>query len=79
VGRKGPRHFHRIGALCRQTGERRHWRPGRILRIEARRGYGLYSDYFVVAVGDPAGYGSWIEHENLRPLSPLELLATAAE
>ncbi len=31
--------------------------------------------YFVVALGDAPGHGSWVNHDALIPLTPLEQLA----
>ena len=75
--------YHRTDSLVKQVDGHQNWVAGTTLRIvkRKRRGnkwYGSWS-YFVVAVGDPVGYGCWLRHDQIQPLSALELLAAQAE
>ncbi len=48
--------------------------PRQVVRIAKRNTYS-YRPYYVVGVGLPVGHGLWLKREEIRPLSPLELLA----
>ena len=77
------RNYLKIDSLARCTLDL--WDGNPLVRIAARkhltpRWGGIVSfRYFVVRQGDPAGYGSWVDENELAPLSPLELLALEAE
>jgi hypothetical protein len=79
------KNYLRVGALVKMTGaSRRFWRdPNVVLRVAKRKKayggfYGTY-EYFVVALGDPVGHGTWAGAAKLRALNALELLAHAAD
>ena len=72
-----------VGSFCRPLGDAPAvaWRPGTILRIAKRESnwLGYETRYFCVAVGDDYGYGSWVQHNRVAALTPLELLALQCE
>jgi len=79
------RNYLRVGSLCRPVGKAgNRWRNNVVLRVAKRdlAGWRISSSdayrYFVVGLEDPAGYGCWCTAQELRKLSPLELLAMEA-
>lgn len=52
--------------------------PNQVLRVIKRKGK-LYPRYFVGAPDAAYGHGIWAFRRDLTPLTPLELLAMAAE
>ena len=74
----------RVGTLVKAVGAlRRNYRePNKTLRVAKRKrpySWSMTYTYFVVGVGDPLGHGLWTVDYQLRALTPLELLAEAAE
>jgi len=81
------RNYLRVDSLCRPVGKAENrWGKNVVLRIAKREALGWRRvrtshasyKYFVVALGDAAGYGSWCNFNEVRALSPLELLAMEA-
>lgn len=73
--------FYKVETLVKQKGID-YWHKGTTLRIAKRKkigGFRITYRYFVTAVDAPAGQGAWLNADQFEPLSPLELLATAAE
>lgn len=58
------------------------WPDGTVLRIAKRKNIGSKFwpeyKYFVTAVGAKPGFGCWLKHNQVQPLSALELLAAQA-
>lgn len=75
--------YYRVNSLVKQNGVS-NWRPGTVLRIAKRDkagpGYGTYAyRYFVTSTDAEVGFGCWLRHDQVQPLSPLELLASQAD
>ena len=74
------KHTFKVGQLVKQGKGPQIWsNPNQVLRIAKRERSKYYwtsnERYFVVAVGDKPGYGTWINEDRLKGLSPLDLLA----
>lgn len=74
-----PRDDYKVNSFVRQVDGRSNFRKGEILQIVKRQSRGRRwwrqpPAYFVVALGHPAGYGCWLGHDKIQPLSALELL-----
>lgn len=75
--------YYRVNTLVKPNGVS-NWPSGTVLRIAKRKkdrgGWGTYAyRYFVTALGAEVGYGCWLKHDQIQPLSPLELLASQAD
>jgi hypothetical protein len=66
-----------VETLCWPAGKAaNNWGTRKLLRIAKRKSHSWGSpSYFCVGVGDDYGHGVWLEHNQVTPLTPLELLA----
>lgn len=67
-----------VETLCWPVGTAaRNWGTSKkLLRVAKRRSHSwAATTYFCVGVGDEFGHGVWLDHKQVVPLTPLELLA----